>query len=550
MNVKELSELGNGLFGKRSTLLSLWQEQADNFYPERADFTFQRSLGTDFAANLMTSYPVLCRRDLGDQISTMLRPTAKEWFHWGLRDPYSDDNDTERFLEWATKVQRRAMYDPVSMFTRATKEGDHDFATFGQCAIRVRLNKAGDALLYTCFHLRDMAWSENEEGKIGLIFRKWKPSARDLMRLFEDKVHFNVRKAATGIGQEPLTEFECMHMVVEADYYSESAKGRPYWSITYDVANDCTLEAVPVWNKEYAIPRWQTVSGSQYAFSPATVAALPDARLIQAMTYTLLEAGEKVVNPPLVATKDVVRSDMAVYAGGVTWVDRDYDEKLGEALRPMTIDAKGMPLGIEMQTRSQQMLAAAFFLNKLTMPQRGPEMTAYEVGQRVEEYIRGALPLFEPMEMNYNGEICELTRDLMMRAGAFGDPRNFPRKVREAMSVGATQFRFESPLHDAIEAQKGQKFMEMKGMIAEAAAFDKNALALPDTIVALRDALHGIKVPAKWINSDTTVKAMKNAEQQAMAATQTIQAAQAGADVAATLATATKDMAAAVPMPA
>lgn len=537
MNAKELAELGNGLFSKRSSLLSLWQEMGDNFYPERADFTYQRSLGTDFAAILQTSYPVLCRRDLGDQFGGMLRPTQKEWFHIGMRDPYAEDNETERFLEWATKVQRRAMYDPVSQFTRATKEGDHDFATFGQCAIRLRLNKAGDALLYTCFHLRDMAWAENEDGRIGMVFRKWKPTARDLLRMFgQGKIHHEVYKAATG--PDPLEEVECFHMIVDADLYSDEAKGRPYWSITYDVGHEKVMEAVPVWNREYAIPRWQTVSGSQYAFSPATVAALPDARLIQAMTYTLLEAGEKVVNPPLVATKDVVKSDMSVYAGGVTWIDRDYDERLGDALRPMTIDAKGMPLGIEMQKDSRQMIAAAFFLNKLAMPQRGPEMTAYEVGQRVQEYIRGALPLFEPMEMNYNGDLCMLTWDLLLRNGAFGNPQNFPRLVRQAMDAGAMQFRFESPLHDALEAQKGAKFLEMKSLIAEAAAIDQSAIALPDASVALRDALNGIGVPAHWIRSETTVEQMKAAQQAAQQAQQTLAAMQQGADVAATLATA------------
>lgn len=546
MNDKELAELGSGLFSKRSALLSLWQEQADNFYPERADFTYQRSLGTDFAAILQTSYPVLCRRDLGDQISSMLRPTQKEWFHVGMRDPYAEDNETERFLEWATKVQRRAMYDPVTQFTRATKEGDHDFACFGQCAIRLRLNKAGDALLYTCFHLRDMAWIENEDGRIGAVFRRWNPSSRDLVRIFGSKVHPQVTKDATGT--DPLQEVDCMHMVVDADLYSGDARGRPYWSIAYDVTHEHLMEAVPVWSREYAIPRWQTVSGSQYAFSPATVAALPDARLIQAMTYTLLEAGEKVVNPPLVATKDVVKSDMAVYAGGVTWVDRDYDEKLGEALRPMTIDAKGMPLGIEMQKDSRQMIAAAFFLNKLTLPQRSPEMTAYEVGQRVQEYIRGALPLFEPMEMNYNGDLCMLTWDLLLRNGAFGDPRNFPRRVRQAMEAGAMQFRFESPLHDALEAQKGAKFLEMKALIAEAVAMDRTAAALPDATVALRDALNGVGVPAAWIRSETTVEQMKAAEEAAQQAQQTLAAMQQGADVAATLATAQKQAATAAPV--
>src|SRR5262249_42648931 len=148
---------------------------AENFYPERADFTYQRYLGMDFAAGLMTSYPLLCRRDLGDQLGTMLRPTAKEWAHIVPVDTRLEDNDTKRWLEWASGLMRRAMYDPDSLFTKATKQADHDFATFGQAVMSVRLNRSLDTLLYNTWHLRDVAWFENAEGKIGGVFRKWKP---------------------------------------------------------------------------------------------------------------------------------------------------------------------------------------------------------------------------------------------------------------------------------------------------------------------------------------------------------------------------------------
>ena len=36
---KNLIAQGNALFSERATLDSLWQEQAENFYPQRADFT-------------------------------------------------------------------------------------------------------------------------------------------------------------------------------------------------------------------------------------------------------------------------------------------------------------------------------------------------------------------------------------------------------------------------------------------------------------------------------------------------------------------------------
>ena len=74
---EELINLSQQVFNKRMSLLSLWQEQADNFYPQRADFTMTRNMGDDFASHLMTSYPVIARRDMGNALSSMLRPTQK-----------------------------------------------------------------------------------------------------------------------------------------------------------------------------------------------------------------------------------------------------------------------------------------------------------------------------------------------------------------------------------------------------------------------------------------------------------------------------------------
>ena len=543
MDAKHLYLMAEGLYGKRSKLLSLWQELADNFYPERADFTFHRTIGTDFAGNAMTSYPFLCRRDLGDQIGTMLRPTAKEWFHMITKDPSRKDNDATRYLEYAASVMRNAMYDRKSQFTVAAKQADHDFACFGQSCTQLRLSKHGDHLLYRCWHLRDVAWMENEDGAIGAVFRKMKPSARDMYRLWGSKCDDKIIKLATG--NNPLEEIQCMHMVVESDMYDEKTRFK-YWSIYYDCENQKLLEAVAIPVSEYNIARWQTVSGSQYSFSPATVVALPEARLLQSMTYTLLEAGEKVTNPPMLATQDVVRSDVAIYAGGITWVDRDYDEKLGAALRHMEIDGKGLPFGAEMQRDSRGLLMQCFYLNKLSLPQRGPDMTAYEVGQRVQEYIRGALPIFEPMEVERNGADCEMTFDLMLRNGAFGSPADMPKALQGA----EVEFAFESPLHDAIKAQKGHKFEEMAGLIAIAAKLDENTLNLPDAVEALRDAMDGIGIPAKWIRNQDTVDKMAAQRQQQADIAQTLAAMQQGSEVAANLAGASKDRAQAEMVPA
>jgi len=523
MTPKELREQADQLFGKRATLTSFWQEVGENFYPERADFTLKRVIGTNITSNLQTSYPILCRRDLGDQIGVMLRPTAKPWFHMAPIDDRRQNNDAQRWLQWAEGTMRRAMYDPKTMFTRATKQGDHDFAAFGQAVISIELNTHGNALLYRTWHLRDTVWQENQDGKIGAVFRKWKPTARDLCRLFPGRVDQKVEALAK---REPFTEVECLHMMVESDLWDGTTK-MPWVSIYYDSTNDKVMEQTPQHNKKYVIPRWQTVSGSQYAYSPATVAGLPDGRLLQAMTYTLLEAGEKAVNPPMVATQDAVKSDVNIRAGGLTWVDYEYDERLGEAVRPINQDLRGLPFSTDLIRDTRTMLSQAFYLNKLNLPQRAAEMTAYEVGQRIQEYIRGAMPIFEPMEMDYNGALCEETFELLMRNGAFGSPYEMPPSLRGA----DIQFRFESPLHDAIEAAKGQKFLEMKQYIAEAVTMDQGAAALPDALEALRDVLNGVGVPAKWVRPEVSVHQILDQQKAAAAAQQTLAAMQQAAGV-------------------
>jgi hypothetical protein len=151
------------------------------------------------------------------------------------------------------------------------------------------------------------------------------------------------------------------------------------------------------------------------------------------------------------------------------------------------------------------MIREAFYLNKLSMPERAPEMTAYEVGQRVQEYIRNALPIFGPMEAEYNAEICEQSFELCWRNGAFGNPREWPKELIGAGSGVDIEFTFESPLHDAIDQQKGHKILEAKALLADAAAIDQSALAMFDVKTALRDALLGIQTPAKWIRSEDEV---------------------------------------------
>lgn len=533
---KELIGEGEGLFSQRVSLLSLWQEMSENFYPERADFTVTRWLGQEFAANLVTSYPLLVRRELHGQISGMLRPNDKEWAEVTTRREDRLDKRAREWLQMSQGVLKRAMYDPDANFVRAAKETDGDFVTFGNAVMHCTVNRRKNALLHHNYHLRDCAWLENIEGKVDLLHRTWKTNKRNIIKQFKDIKGAKISSKITDAKSEQQ-QFTLRHIVKPAeDYDTGTGDGaRKKWttkfvSIWLDVDNGEIMIEEPSRSFQYVVPRWQTVSGSQYGFSPCTVAGLPDARLIQAMTLVLLEAGEKAANPPMSATLDVVRGDINTYAGGVTWLDKDYDERMGAGLQILPHDISGIPLSDKMREDVKAMLSKAFYLDKLSgpMPLDKPDMTAFEVGQHVQNYVRQALPLFEPMEMDYNAALCDTDFDYLLHEGAFGSVHDMPASLRGQ----DISFKFRSALHDTIDEQRGPTFMQAKALIAQAYELDPTSGQIIDVKKALRWALQGMRYPEDQIRSEQEMEAIAAKAQQKQSLMETMQAMHAGAQTA------------------
>jgi hypothetical protein len=518
------------LLSARTPLLSYWQDIAENFYAVRSDFTITRYIGDEFAYNQTTSYPSLVMRDLQDQIGEGARPTGQDWFEVATnRDDRQIDNAAKKWLEMATRTQRRAMQDEKAQFSRATKEADGDYAAFGQASLSVEINLKDNALLYRAWHLRDMAWAETATGVVGMRCRQWEPTYQEMMQYFpKDKLHPEIiQKATMDNGRQAYQCGKLIHIICPADDYDGPyvRKGRPWIEYWIDLQNQWVIIETARITPYYIIPRWQRVTGwrygTQYACSPAVVCGLPDARVLQAMAYTMLRAGEKAVDPPLVAVEQAVRSDIAVYPGAITYVDADYDERLGDALRPMTIDSRGLAFGNQFISDIRSMLSKGFYADKLTLPPIGPDMTATEVRARVQEYVRNAIALFTPINEDYNQPMCSQTFDLLMAVKAFGSPQAIPDSLQGA----DIKFSFTNPLVEAKKQIKAQIFVQGKQLIDIGATMDPALSGIADAEVALRDALDGIDFPADWLKDEDQVDSLRQSQQQMDALKQTLTAA-------------------------
>ncbi len=524
-DIKRLAKTADELFSAKLTLNTLWQEVAELTYPERADFTVCRNLGSDFATNLSNSHQLIARRESSTIMSTMMFPKNQIWAHIKADDVGDNDLDAIAWLEFATHRMRKVMYQYDAKFTRAIIEACNDIWAFGNAVISVEYNSYTKGLLYRCWHLRDMAWVDGYDGEPCEIYRKTKDTIYNLNKTFNGNISDKLKQR---LEKTPLEMVEYYHAVLPVDRYEPKQKVKTkYVSVFFEGETKHILKEEAARTKIYAIGRWQTVSGYQYAYSPSTVAALPEIRMLQALSLMVLENTELAVRPPIYGRNEIFRGDINRMAGGVTYLDLEPEQRINDAMMFEPSNAQGLQSAVAKEMQSMELINRAYFLDKLKLPPPMSGTTAFEFAKRMEEYILINFPIFEPLGLNFVQPFCELTFETMQQYNMFDSWEDLPESLLDVN----INFEFRNPLQKAIEEMQAQQYIDAQGLIAQAAAINPQAAKILKTS-SLRDALLAKSVPAKWINSEEEIQALDAQEAQAQQAQQAIALLQQGGEAA------------------
>lgn len=495
-----LKKVGDGLFKKKRQWDELCQEIAENFYPLRADYTSSFTLGEDFSVDLMESFPVQARETLGNTISALLR--QNEWFSvkTGLED-LDEEPENARWLEYATGHFRKLVYDRRANFVKATNEADMDWVTVGNPVLSVELSKDSSHLFFRDWHPKCAAWIENDVGKVDHLHRNMPMTARAMNLRWKGNVHSNVKRA---LETAPATEFNIRHIVLpfEEIYGDDKQKRRayeskPFCSLYIDCDHDWVLGEAPLPVFNYVVPRWRTVSTFPQGFSPATINALPDGRMLQKLAMILLEEGEKAIDPPTIAKGEIFRNDINLYAGGMTYVDMEPDERLQDVFQTVST-AGSINVGLEMKQDVRNLINEAFLLNKIMLPPHGK--TAYETQALLEEYRRAILPFTGPIEAEYHLPMLDVGFELASHAGLM-DLREIPEALKQREEV---TFEFDSPLSTSEGRKNVQAFQESVQILAGSSQFDETIPTQMNFKRMTKDAVRGTGAPADWFNDEET----------------------------------------------
>lgn len=532
-----MSGRGTALLQRLDRLKSerrVWNDHYESlarvFLPRRLGFTGASLEGSRRTEELYDGTPQQAARSLAAALDGLIKPKSEMWVRTRVvEDAIDNDPEVRDWLSFVDSRLFKAIYNPRARFQQASGEVDHDLAVLGTGALFIGEARALDRLTFASQDLSRLYIMVDADGIANALFRTRTLTASQAREFFVDRLGGTPGKSAGKALEDknPDRKLDYVHAVLPRPEGAPTGQ-LPYLSVWIDVSDKSVLHESGFHEFPFAIPRWDTMSGETYGRSPAMI-ALPDANTLQAQGETILMAGQYATLPPIFAPSDSIVSPSKIRPGHYAYYDLDaaVGQRISQPIFPMQTGGN-IPIGREMQNDARDQVWAAFFRNILNLPVNGPHMTATEVIQRKEEFIRTIGPVFGRLEADYLSPLVERVFGIMLRAGAFNP-------IPPLLAGQAARFEFRSPVERVrkqVDAAAALKSVEEIGLVAQATG-DAAVLDFvdPDKVAKLIEDANGADI----LRSDEDVAAIREermiAQTSAQQAADTERALTVGADL-------------------
>nr|AKH46342.1 hypothetical protein ALOHA_HF400048F7ctg1g11 [uncultured marine virus] len=484
------------LKSQRQNWESHWQEVADYMQPRKADVTKSRSKGDKRTELIFDGSPLQSVELLSASLHGMLTNPSTPWFSLKFKDQGMEGEDEAKaWLESATEVMYSAFNQ--SNFQQEIFELYHDLITFGTAAMFIEEDDE-DNLKFSTRHINEIYISENDKGRIDTVFRKFRISARAAIQKFGN-VSTHIAVTAK---KDPYEEVDILHAVYPRSDFNPAKQDKenmPFESIYMDADSGDELSVSGFKEFPFVVPRYLKASHEIYGRSPA-MTALPDVKMLNEMSKTIIKSAQKQVDPPLLVPDDGFMLPVRTVPGGLNF----YRAGTRDRIEPLNIGANNT-LGLNMEEQRRNSIRNAFYVNQLMM-QDGPQMTATEVIQRNEEKMRLLGPVLGRLQ-------SELLKPLIDRAFAILMRRNLFAQAPDFLSGQDIEIEYVSPLAKAQKSTELSSIMraiEIMGSLSNVApVFDHINM---DKLVRHLTSIVG--VPQKILKPQSELDAERQAQAQ------------------------------------
>lgn len=513
----ELIRLQEQMASRRGIWEGHWREIAERVRPTQNIFQQQRPDGDKRNEKIFDATAPLALPKFAAAVISFTMPATQRYQTLSTIDPdLAQNTNVKRYLEQVADLIFKVRYSPHSNFQSQTGEVVLDIGAFGTGILFID-DVLGKGIRYKSLSLAECYVSEDEHGTINRLHRKFQLTAEQAAHKFgTDKLSEGLKRA---LEKDPLAKFWFLHCVGPNEDYDgrrHDHRGMAFSSCYIEFEQRTTVEEGGFRRFPFAVPRFETSPREVYGRSPA-MAVLPDIKMLNEMSKTVLRAGQMVVAPPIMLTEDASLQAFNVRSNALNY---GYVDQNG---RPMAIpfQTQGrVDIGLDMMNQRREAINDAFYVTLFRILVEEPQITATEAMLRAQEKGQLLAPTMGRIQGEMLGPITEREIDILAASGAL------PPMPQELIDAGGeVRIEYQGPLNQAQRASVGIGIMNTMQGVAPLAQIDPSVMSLFDIEGMARELAEINMVPERLMRSDEEVTAMKEQQAQAAQAQQLLAAA-------------------------
>jgi Bacteriophage head to tail connecting protein len=501
----------------RAIFDSHWREIAERILPRADHFRVNRNPGDKHTEKIFDATANLALERFAAAMESMLTPRTQRWhkLKTGV-DELDQNQEVQTYLDEVVKILFSVRYSPKANFASQANECYMSLGAFGTGGMFID-DLVGRGIRYRSIPLSEMWIAENHQGVIDTVHRRFSMTVRQAAQQWgRDKLSEKMKNA---LEKQPEQMFDFIHAVCpreDVDTNKKNYKGMPIASCYISIDGRNMMSEGGYQSMPYAVGRYVTGPKEVYGRSPA-MTVLPDIKMLNEMSKTVIRAAHKLVDPPLLLQEDGALAAFDLRPGALNY--GGVNEQGQQLVHALQTGAR-VDIGLDMMEQRRKTINDAFLVTLFQILVDAPQMTATEAMLRAQE--KGALlaPTMGRQQSEFLGPLIEREIDILARAGVLPP---MPDIMREA--GGMVDIEYVSPLNRAQRSEEGVAIMRTLEAVAPLAQVDPKVMMIFDPEAMARELADINGVPAKVMRSPDQVKAIEDQQAEAAQAQQLLAAA-------------------------
>lgn len=414
------------LENERSSFIGHWRELGEFIFPRRPRFTLSDvNRGDKRSQKIIDSTATMAARTLRSGMMSGVTSPARPWFK--LSTPFPELNDSPAVKTWLhTVTQRMAAVFLKSNLYNVLPIAYGDIGVFGTHALVMEEDFENVVRFYP-FPIGSYCLANDHRGKVGVFTREFRLTVRQVVGRFckqDGKGKYDLSNLSQGTRQAWETNrrdqwVDVIHVIQPNDDYRPNTampKYKKYASCYYEAGGE---DGVFLRESGYDFfpvlaPRWEVNGEDAYGTDCPGMVALGDIKQMQLGERRIMQAIDKMVNPPMIADSTLRREKLSILPGEVSYMPmRDGQGGFRPAhevqARIDILEQKQQ----QVRLRVQRAFYEDLFLMLAETDRR--DITAREIEERHEEKLLALGPVLEQLNQDLLDPLIDNTFNIMVR---------------------------------------------------------------------------------------------------------------------------------------